>query len=61
MLRCLDCGRIFDEDEIAYWEEYRGEFWGSPAYETVSGCPSCYGDYEEFDEDEEDEEDDDEE
>ena len=42
---CLECGEVFDDDEIAYWEERRGEFWGFPAYETMSGCPHCKGDY----------------
>ena len=38
---------MFEDDEIAHWRESRGEFWGSPAYETMSGCPRCQGDYEE--------------
>lgn len=42
---CLECGCIFDEDEIAVWQEDRGEFWGIPCFETVSGCPVCKGDY----------------
>lgn len=40
--KCEECGAIFDEDEIARWEEYRGEFWGTPAYETEVGCPHCH-------------------
>ena len=47
MQKCLECGKVFEDDEIAYWQESRGEFWGSPAYETMSGCPHCQGDYEE--------------
>lgn len=46
--RCMDCGREFDEPEIC--EEYRGECFGFPAYETVSYCPYCRGDYEEIEE-----------
>lgn len=42
---CLDCGYIFDEDEVAVWHEGRGEYWGTPCSETVSGCPRCQGDY----------------
>ena len=47
MQKCLECGKVFEDDEIAHWQESRGEFWGSPAYETMSGCPHCQGDYEE--------------
>lgn len=46
-LKCLECGKVFEDDEIAHWQESRGEFWGFPAYETMSGCPDCQGDYEE--------------
>lgn len=50
--RCNDCR--FEFDEPARWQEERGEFWGSPAYETCYGCPNCYsGDVEEIKEDEE--------
>lgn len=45
MFVCLECGCIFDEDEVAVWQEDRGEFWGIPCSETVSGCPVCKGDY----------------
>lgn len=48
MLRCTDCGHTFEDGELAKWEENRGEFWGSPCSETVSGCPICKGDYEEI-------------
>lgn len=44
--KCLDCGEVFDEPEKR--KEYRGEFWGTPAYEEVRGCPRCRGDYEEL-------------
>ena len=44
MFICLDCKHIFSEDDIATWEESRGEYWGAPCYESVSGCPCCKGD-----------------
>jgi transposase-like protein len=53
MLKCKDCERTFDESEIATWEESRGEFWGMPCTETMSGCPFCHsGDIEEYQESE---------
>ena len=45
MFKCADCGYVFHEEDIAYWNEDRGEFWGQPCSETVSGCPNCHGDY----------------
>jgi hypothetical protein len=42
MLKCHDCGLIFYEDDLASWQENRGEFWGQPCYETLTGCPHCY-------------------
>ena len=42
MFKCLECGLIFDESESAVWEENRGEFWGMPAYEKMTGCPQCH-------------------
>lgn len=41
MLYCTECGAVFDESDLATWEESRGEFWGQPCYETLSGCPCC--------------------
>ena len=43
--RCCDCGRTFDEPKEV--QESRGEFWGSPCWETMYYCPYCNGDYEE--------------
>lgn len=41
--KCWDCGAYFDEyDKV---KEYRGEFWGTPAYETMCVCPVCGGDF----------------
>ena len=45
MYCCLDCGHIFDDDEISIWQESRGEYWGVPCSETMSGCPRCHGNY----------------
>lgn len=59
--KCADCGAIIDESEIATWDEPRGEFWGMPCFERLSGCPHCFGlaldEYNE-DDDEEGEDDD---
>lgn len=44
---CLECGKVFEDDEIAHWKEDRGEFGGEIAYEKMSGCPYCYGAYDE--------------
>lgn len=45
--KCLECGNIFEEGEQAHWSESRGEYWGTPCSEEMSGCPLCKGDYEE--------------
>ena len=58
MFKCLDCGYVFEEGEEAVWYEDRGEYWGVPCRERMTGCPACHGDYEEYDtylEDEENE------
>ena len=47
MLKCIECGHIFEEDEKAEWHESRGEFWGFPCEEKMVGCPKCHGVYEE--------------
>ena len=44
--KCLNCGHIFEEGEEARWNESRGEYWGFPCSEEMSGCPLCRGDYE---------------
>ena len=48
MYRCNECGHLFEEGEQARWSESRGEFWGTPCSEEMSGCPLCKGDYEEI-------------
>jgi hypothetical protein len=45
--KCIECGHIFDDCELARWEEDRGEFWGVRCTETMIGCPICHGEYEE--------------
>lgn len=37
---CDDCGQPFDE--LAEWEEPRGEYAGSVAYEKMDGSPCCH-------------------
>ena len=44
--KCVECGHIFEEGEQARWSESRGEFWGVPCSEEMSGCPLCHGGYE---------------
>ena len=53
--KCCECGQIFDEEDTLYVDEYRGEFWGAPAYEQMACSPCCEGDFEDY-EPEEDEE-----
>lgn len=43
MFICCDCGSSFHEP--VQWVEDRGECFGSPAYEQLSGSPCCYGAY----------------
>jgi hypothetical protein len=43
--KCLECGHIFEDGEEAHWSESRGEFWGRPCSEEMTGCPLCKGDY----------------
>lgn len=43
--RCYDCGRYFNNEDIRWVEEDRGEFWGVPCTERMAYCPYCkYGD-----------------
>ena len=56
MYKCTECGCIFDEEDVATWEEDMGEFWGAPCTQTMSGCPRCYSTgYEVYREEDEDE------
>lgn len=43
--KCIECGHIFEEGEQAVWKERRGEHWGTPCTEEMSGCPLCKGDF----------------
>lgn len=53
-IRCCHCNIILDEEELITIEDYRGEFWGVPAYETISVCPYCrMDDLEDVEEEEE--------
>lgn len=58
MFRCEDCGAVFEFPKAV--QEDRGEFWGTPAFETMYYCPECdsecYDEYDGYDEyDDEDE------
>lgn len=44
MLKCDDCGNTFETEDLDYYTECVGEFWGSPAYETFYVCPFCGSD-----------------
>lgn len=50
--RCLECGTVLEEEELVYWTEYVGEYWGAPCSRMMSGCPHCHGDVEEISEEE---------
>ena len=45
MYYCIECGHIFDKNDVAIWNESRGEYWGVLCSESVSGCPCCGGGY----------------
>lgn len=40
--KCEDCGERFEVPDTM--QDYVGEFWGSPAYETIAICPYCHSD-----------------
>lgn len=46
MYRCVECGHLFEEGEQETWNEDRGEYFGAPCSEKLSGCPVCEGAYE---------------
>ena len=53
--KCNNCGETFDEDDAEERRDCVGEFWGSPAYDSVMVCPECGSDeIEETDEGEND-------
>ena len=45
MFVCVECGHLFDEDDIASWREYRGECFGYDAYEEMCGSPCCHANF----------------
>ena len=45
MLKCLECGKVFEDSEISHWKEDRGECFGERAYEKMCGCPYCRGNF----------------
>lgn len=45
MLICKDCGTVFSESEVSYYEENAGEFWGHPCTQKMACCPNCGGDF----------------
>lgn len=47
MLKCLECGHLFEVGEEKTYTEYMGECHGASAYETFKVCPVCGGDFEE--------------
>lgn len=49
---CGQCGKMFNEPD--YIQEYMGEFWGFPAYDTFPVSPCCGSDYYDVEEEEED-------
>ena len=46
MYKCKSCGHLFEEGEQKIIKENMGEFQGSFAVKSYSGCPCCGGDYE---------------
>lgn len=57
--KCCLCGAELEFDDLKRIEESRGEFWGTPCYETIYVCPHCGSDdieeLEEYDDEEENE------
>lgn len=54
---CWECKSEIQGDDLKAVEESRGEFWGTPCYETMYVCPNCGSDdLEEIYEDEDDDE-----
>lgn len=41
MYRCDACEHEFAEEEALSREEFVGECWGRPAYESFTVCPRC--------------------
>lgn len=45
MNKCIKCGCVFDDDEIAVWNENHGERGGVPMLEKMGGCPLCEAEF----------------
>lgn len=43
-LRCYHCGELFAPEDAETKRVYVGEFWGTPAYDSVDVCPNCGSD-----------------
>lgn len=41
MYRCKDCGLIFDESDIAVYDNDIGSCFGFPVEEKFEVCPNC--------------------
>lgn len=48
MLKCFDCGFVFEEEEALTAAEDRGEHFGFPASEECRVCPKCGGSFEDM-------------
>lgn len=44
MIRCNNCGSVFDDSEMDEIYDPIGEYHGSPAYERICICPNCHSD-----------------
>ena len=50
MMRCMDCGAAFDDDEVVYesvcWEDYYGvgSSFQKKSYGSIGTCPYCGSD-----------------
>lgn len=64
MIKCMDCGEVFEEDEVVYervcWEDYYGvsSMFRNKNYGSIATCPCCGSEEleEYYDDDEEEEE-----
>lgn len=47
MFKCLNCGHLFEDGEESRRKDSRGEYFGTPCFEIIKGCPLCGGNYKE--------------
>lgn len=45
MLICLECGHVFDEEDVDVVRSYLGECWGQDCYESEACSPCCHDDF----------------